>query len=155
MLTFGMLVAGEYPSYAQSQSALSVDGPTLKDVYFDQAGAPLRKMQECEKVISFFNAQQLDKFTSNGSRVIGIDLHGKVWEVKKNSSGMCALENIARLEVPARQKTIFGEVEEIVFYYEPRSVCSYSQDVGLYQRVRRLCYQPIGVVNKFAPYDSP
>jgi hypothetical protein len=127
----------------------------LKDKFLIQEAVPLKKAQSCAKVFSIFSNQELDRFTSNSSRVLGVDLHGKIWEVKKNSGGVCYLENIARLGITATQKNSTGEIEQIVFYYEPDSVCSYVQGTSEFQFVRRLCYQPIGIVNKFAPYKSP
>jgi hypothetical protein len=149
VLFCNFLIVGLYPFSVHAEEL------TLKDKFFIQEAVPLKKAQACDKVFSVFKNQELDRFTSNSSRVLGLDLHGKIWEVKKKSSGTCAIENIARLGIAAPQKNSTGEIEQVVFYYEPDSVCAYSQSTSELRPVRRLCYQPIGIVNKFAPYKSP
>ena len=148
-LFFGMFISGVFLSSAHAEDS------TLKEQFFIQEALPLKKDQACEKVVSNFNAQQFDKFSSNSSRLIGVDLHGKIWEVKKKPGGLCGIENIARIGVDAHQENAIGEIEKVVFYYEPDSVCAYSQSTSESRRVRRLCFQPIGIVNKYAPYKSP
>ena len=144
-----MLIAGVFPSSSHAEDS------TLKEQFFIQEALPLNKFQACEKVVSDFNTLQFDRFSSNSSRLIGVDLHGKIWEVKKKPGGICGIENIARIGIEAHKKNATGEIEKVVFYYEPDSVCAYSQSTGELRRVRRLCYQPIGIVNKYAPYNSP
>ena len=144
-----MLISGVFSSSAHAEDS------TLKEQFFVQEALPLKKVQACEKVVSDFNAQQFDKFSSTSSRLIGVDLHGKIWEVKKKPGGVCGIENIARIGIEAQQKNATGEIQKVVFYYEPVSICAYTQDASEFRRVRRLCYQPIGIVNKFAPYKSP
>ena len=146
---FSMLILGVFPLSAYAEDS------TLKEQFFVQEAAPLKKVQACDRVVSDFNNQQFDRFASNGSRLIGVDLHGRIWEVKKNPGGVCGIENIARIGVDAHQENAIGEIEKVVFYYEPDSICAYIQSTNELRRVRRLCYQPIGIVNKYAPYKSP
>jgi hypothetical protein len=146
---FRILILGVFPLSAYAE------GSTLKEQFFIQEAAPLKKAQACDKVVFDFNNQKLDRFVSNSSRLIGVDLRGRIWEVKKNPGGICGIENIARIGVDAYQKNATGETEKIVYYYEPDSICAYIQSTNELRRVRRLCYQPIGIVNKYAPYKSP
>ena len=148
-LFVGMLIEGSlFPISHAGES-------TVKEQFFIQEAMPLKKAQACEKVTYEFNNQQLDRFTSNGSRFIGVDLHGKIWEVKQKRAGICVIENIARIGIAAHQKNAIGETEKAAFYFEPPSICAYIQNANELRRIRRLCYQPIGVVNKYAPYKSP
>jgi hypothetical protein len=144
-----MLIAGSLFPISHAEES------TLKEQFFIQEAMPLKKAQACEKVAYEFNSQQFDRFTADGSRFIGVDLRGRIWEVKKKRDGVCVIENIARIGIAVHQKSATGETEKVAFYYEPDSICAYIQSINESRRVRRLCYQPIGIVNKYAPYKSP
>jgi hypothetical protein len=137
------------------QSDLNQDSHTLKENYLLQQALPAKRLQSCEQAFSKFNQQELDRFSAGGSRVLGVDLRGMVWEVKKKSSGECDLVTFSRLGVPEITKNSIGEIENVVYYYEPSSICAYSQDIRQSRPIRKLCYQPLGIVNKYAPYMSP
>ena len=107
----------------------------------------------------FRSRLDIDRFSNNGTRVLGVDIRGRILEVKRFDSGVCKIETFARLKEPFQDKDITGLVEEVVYYYEPVLLCAYRQPVDAryadQRRVRRVCYQPLGVVNKLAPYTSP
>ena len=148
-----------WPSFVKAEIDTSSGQPTLKDQYAIEKSTPVRNAQACQDLINRFNNQSLDRFTANGSRVLGLDLHGKIFEVKRSRNGVCTIANIAKLEVPYQDKNEADQVEEVIFYYEPVILCAYRYAVdvgaGAQNKVRRLCYQPLGVVNKYAPYKSP
>ena len=140
---------------AKTQERLNPDEPSLVDLYLLQEDKPIKKIQACDAINSKFSRMDLDKY-SYGSRTIGIDIRGRIWEIKKNSRGICTIENTARLGVSTTVRLNgYGDDDNGVYQYEASTVCVYFQSVRESYRIKKICYEPLGLVNKFAPYTSP
>jgi hypothetical protein len=138
-----------------AETSINPDDPTLKDLYLLQEAKPLKKIQACDEINSKFSRMDLDKY-SYGSRTIGIDISGRIWEIKKNSRGICTIENTARLGVSTIVRLNgYGDDDNGVYQYEASTVCVYFQSARESYRIKKICYEPLGLVNKFAPYTSP
>jgi len=139
----------------KTQERLTPDEPSLVDLYLLQEAKPLKKNQACDAIYSNFSRMELDKY-SYGSRTIGIDIRGRIWEIKKNSRGICTIENTARLGVSTTVRlNSYGDDDKGVYQYEANTVCVYFQSARESLRIKKICYEPLGLVNKFAPYTSP
>lgn len=92
-----------------------------------------------------------DRFTGYGSRVLGLDVWGRVWFLKNTGRGSCELKSSFRLEKPDYELNEYGEYIWNVYHYEGIQLCLYSR-LARESVVKRICYDPVGIVSKYAPY---
>ena len=153
LFELGMLTSAA--PLGKTQERLTPDEPSLVDLYLLQEAKPINKIQACDAINSKFSRMDLDKY-SYGSRTIGIDIRGRIWEIKKNSRGICTIENTARLGVLTTVRLNgYGDDDNGVYQYEASTVCVYFRSARESYRIKKICYEPLGLVNKFAPYTSP
>ena len=96
--------------------------------------------------------EALDLFAgSSGSRVIGLDVFGRVWFLKNTGQGSCELTSAFRLERPDYELNEYGDRVWRLYHYEGVQVCLYSR-LASESSVKRSCYDPLGIVSKYAPY---
>lgn len=88
--------------------------------------------------------------SSNGSRILGLDLKGHVW-MMTSKNGICQLQSSHQLNRPDYSLNWAGERTWTTYHYEDNSLCRYQREPRT-QKVRRTCYQPMGIVNRYAPY---
>lgn len=108
-----------------------------------------RKSVECLAAEQRFREFDLYR-SSDGSRILGLDLRGHVWTLT-NRNGSCELQSSHQLNRPDYNLDWAGQRTWITYHYEDRDLCRYQRDPRT-QQVRRTCYQPIGIVNRYAPY---
>jgi len=88
--------------------------------------------------------------SSDGSRILGLDLKGHVW-VLSSRNGTCELQSMHQLNKPDYSLNWAGQRTWTTYHYEDNDLCRYQREPGA-QKVRRTCFQPLGIVNRFAPY---
>jgi len=153
LFELGMLTSAA--PLGKTQERLTPNEPSLVDLYLLQEAQPLKRIQACDAINSKFSRMDLDKY-SYGSRTIGIDISGRIWEIKKNSRGICTIEKTARLGGSTTVRLNgYGDDDRGVYQYETSTVCVYFQSARESFRIKKICYEPLGLVNKFAPYTSP
>jgi len=127
-------------------------GEDLKQQHQDAVIERQNEKTNCAKVQQDFQAYDLYG-VSAGRALYGLDLWGKVWIIERRQGPKCALKKIARLGIQASGEDIYGDPIYRTFYYESKMLCEYSRFV-IGSDVRKRCYAPLGIVNKFAPYFS-
>jgi hypothetical protein len=108
-----------------------------------------RKAAECLAAEQRFSELDLYR-SSDGSRILGLDLRGRIW-MMTNRNGICKLQSSQQLNKPDYSVDWTGQRTWITYHYENNHLCRYQRNPGT-QQVRQSCYQPIGVVNRYAPY---
>jgi hypothetical protein len=108
-----------------------------------------RKAAECLAAEQRFREFDLYK-SSDGSQILGLDLRGNVWKITSRN-GFCALRTSHQLNKPDYSFDWAGQRTWTTYHYEDKDLCRYQRDPAT-EKVRRACYQPIGIVNRFAPY---
>ena len=93
----------------------------------------------------------LDLFAGSSGRVFGLDVFGRVWFLKNTGQGSCELTSSFRLEKPDYELSEYGDRVWKLYHYEGVQVCIYSR-LASEASVKRRCYEPLGIVNKYAPY---
>ena len=148
-----MVIGAALPG--MTETSIILDEPSLKDLYLLQEAKPLKKNQACDATSSKFSRMDLDRY-SYGSRTIGIDIRGRIWEIKKNSRGICSIVNATKLGASTSVRLNgYGDDDKGIYLYEARTVCVYFQSERESYRIKKICYEPLGLVNKYAPYTSP
>lgn len=108
-----------------------------------------KKLTQCLAAERIF--QTFDLFrASNGARVFGLDLRGNVWSLVARE-GSCQLHTSHQLNKPEYSLDWAGARTWVTFYYEEEKLCRYTKTPHS-NRIQRSCFEPIGIVNKYAPY---
>lgn len=108
-----------------------------------------RKVSDCLAAEQRFNQFDLYR-SSDGSRILGLDLRGHVWTMTSRN-GICELQSSHQLNKPDYSLDWAGQRTWVTYHYEDKDLCRYQRDPRT-QQVRRTCFQPIGIINRYAPY---
>ena len=138
-------------------AAAQVDQPDLRDSFQQQRQtieqqrdkSVQRQSAECLAAEQRFNELDLYR-SSDGSRILGLDLRGHVWKMTSRN-GVCELQSSHQLNKPDYSLDWAGQRTWVTYHYEDKNLCRYQRNPRT-QQVRRTCYQPIGIVNRYAPY---
>ena len=110
--------------------------------------AQIRKA--CGEAIQSYKEFDLYKSKMHGKEY-GIDLSGWIWELVSEPLGGCSLRKIDRLGKADYTLASDGERAWRVFYYEDNRLCRYSRSSEMV-KIQKTCFEPMGIVNRFAPY---
>jgi hypothetical protein len=127
----------------------------LKDEYQQQAGnqearkKAIQRLEQCTSIEKQFSEYDLYR-SATSSKTYGVDLRGRIWTIKRDPVKGCGLQTQNRLNMPEYTVDFQGRRTWGTFYYEDSKLCLYSREPK--RKVAKRCYEPVGVVNKLAPY---
>lgn len=127
-----------------------VQNPDQRQQFEEAVRFREQRRAQCEQLEQEF--KQFDLFgASAGKPRYGLDLWGRVWILERRPGRLCRFRSLSRLEQQDYELDASGGRTFRTFFYEDNQLCVYLQGPAEL-RVRRLCYAPLAVVNKFAPY---
>jgi hypothetical protein len=127
----------------------------LKDEYQQQTvnqearKKDIQRLEQCTSIEKQFSEYDLYR-SATSSKTYGVDLRGRIWTIKRDPVKGCGLQTQSRLNTPEYTLDLRGRRTWGTFYYEDNKLCLYSRDPK--RKVSKRCYEPVGVVNKLAPY---
>lgn len=147
-----LLLCALISSFAQASLAMDVvsGDQDLRRRHQDAAMERQEEKANCVKLQQDFQAYDLYG-SAAGSARFGVDVLGKVWVIERRPGPRCALKQLTRLERQFADDDLYGDRILRTFYYESNMLCEYTRPVREAE-VKKRCYQPLGVVNKFSPY---
>jgi len=147
-----LLLCALISSFAQASLAMDVvsGDQDLRRSHQDAAMERQEEKTNCVKLQKDFQAYDLYGNDAGKPRY-GVDVLGKVWVIERRQGPRCALKMLSRLERQFADDDIYGDRIYRTFYYESNMLCEYTRPV-IEVEVKKRCHQPLGIVNKFAPY---
>ena len=143
-----------FVTWALIAHAVAIDNPPLapanpKSDYQSFKKEAAQRLVDCANLEAKFN--RLDLYQSAiSSKVYGVDVRGRIWNLSKNPATGCSLQTHYRLNAPDYELDYLGRRTWRVFYYEEKQLCAYSKEED--EKLARRCYRPAGIVSRFAPY---
>ena len=156
-----LLVLGALSAFLTTNSTAAPAKPyqtqDLRETYEQQRGqeAQSSKIQkqtvlECANSTTQFN--NYDQYKSAyGDIVIGVDLRGQIWKASRPNGQTCSIKKLAKIGKPDYTLNDDGSRTWRTYYYEQGQICRYLK-YSESPRVSRLCFSPVGIVNRYAPY---
>lgn len=121
----------------------------LKDEYRQDGKQLIQRLEQCTSIQKKFSEYDLYRSVSS-SKIYGVDLRGRIWTIKRDPVKGCGLQANGRLNTPEYTFDLQDRRIWSTFYYEDSKLCLYSREPK--RKVAKRCYEPAGIVNKFAPY---
>lgn len=126
--------------------------PRLIDDYNKVYDTRRTSVAECIDLTKTFNTYDLFR-VANSNRLLGLDLHGRIWSLQKTTNDGCVLTASFRLDKADYENDYLGRRIWLLYTYEDSKLCRYRKHPDR-ANVSRDCYNGVGVVNKYAPYWS-
>lgn len=144
MLTAVVVLSGLHAHGLPAQQEVDLQGD-----HQEASKQAVQRMAECARIERQFNQYDLYRSASS-SKTYGVDVRGRVWTINRNPTKGCSLQTKHRLNRPEYEIDYSGRRLWSTFYYENKQLCLYSREHD--QKIFRKCYQPVGIINRLAPY---
>jgi hypothetical protein len=133
----------------QAYSAPKAQEINLKEDHQQVKQAAVQRLTECAQLERQFNEFDLYRSASS-SKTYGVDVRGRVWTLKRDAAQGCSLRTHHRLNRSDYELDYLGKRIWSTFYYEDKQLCLYTRSSN--EKPARRCYQPVGIISRFAPY---